>query len=45
MPPGFKHFAMSPTHPHAGKRVRLQAPQNAAREKKSTAVKNFSGCR
>jgi hypothetical protein len=31
MPRGFKHFATSPTHPHAGNRARFQATQNAAR--------------
>jgi capsular polysaccharide biosynthesis protein len=45
MPRGLKHFAMSPTHPHAGKHARIQAPQNAGRAKKSAVVKKFSGCR
>jgi hypothetical protein len=26
---GFKHFATSPTHPHAGKRARFQAAQTS----------------
>jgi hypothetical protein len=41
MPRGFKHFATSPTHPHAGKRPRLRAAQNAARAKKPSVVKKF----
>jgi hypothetical protein len=42
---GFKHFATSPTHPHAGNNAHLQAAQNAARAKSLLVVKKFSGCR
>jgi hypothetical protein len=45
MPRGFKHFATSPTHPHAGNSARLRAAQYTARAKNPLAVKKFSGCR
>jgi hypothetical protein len=42
MPRGFKHFAMSPTHPHAGKQ---RAALSRAKREKSAAIKKFSGYR
>jgi hypothetical protein len=45
MLPAFKHFAMSPTHPHAGNSA---APSGGAKRRpreQAAAVKKFSGCR
>jgi hypothetical protein len=44
MPRGFKHFATSPTHPHAANRAGLLAAQNAAPREESAAAKELSGC-
>jgi hypothetical protein len=45
MPRGFKHFATSPTHPHAGNSA---LPSGAAKRRPREdlpVVKEFSGCR
>jgi hypothetical protein len=41
---GFKHFATSPTHPHAGNGAPSSGAKRRSREK-SAAVQKFSGCR
>jgi hypothetical protein len=45
MPRGFKHFATSPTHPHAGNNALSSGRAKRRPREKFAVVQKFSGCR